>query len=560
MLRRQFLSTSAAALGASALQAAEGDKQPVFFLLYSRYSDYVNIRSNTERILRSIPAIADLRASFPQYKANVTIQMTGAMAEKFDGLDRLNRPEVKLLKERAQTGAVQFGYFGADEPTPRARKRPRTAHAETPAERWEAYLASAEAFLTRYKDPIYGEEMPDVTGGLKRLQELFGSAATVSHYVDYYGGDAPAAHFAKYLSPRSLYWGQLAPDPYRDIHGFGGSVVTVARSAAANKFCSPELYWESGLLRSSDNSLRDLPTYISSGDGPDPLRKTLAGLDRSKVRIIHAEYCGYKRYLATRPDGSLIYPTPLQYAWDNPESPRFPSTVRNFREPSQTLMEYNQDAKFLRYLVEEFFPANPGSRFISPAELVEMATPASQISPDALGEAVAELERHFTANPHYPPDYVEARGQFLSLAEAFGLLCVALASRQRGQAVAALPVKHVYGPLNVTSEMGLNAGEVKVSSILRAAAELAPALTDDTWKPLPANIVPSSLTVDGFRLLPSQLLRLMVAAYRETDSGKTLPIRMCRTRNTVGENYPHNVPLDDVGCVWTFKPAPLKLA
>ncbi|MCX6597118.1 MAG: hypothetical protein NTV70_12210 [Acidobacteria bacterium] len=543
-----------------ALRAAETDKQPVFFLLYSRYSDYVNIRSNTERILRSIPAIADLRASFPEYKANVTVQMTGAMAEKLDGLDRLNRPEVKLLKDRAQSGAVQFGYFGADEPTPRARKRPRTAHAETPAERWEAYLASAEAFLTRYKDPIYGEEMPDVSGGLRRLQELFGTAATVSHYVDYYGGDAPAAHFAKYLAPRSLYWGQLAPDPYRDIHGFGGSVGIVARTAAADKFCSPELYWESGLLRSSDMSLRDLPPYISSGDGPEPLRKVLAGLDRSKVRVIHAEYCGYKRYLSVRPDGSLIFPTPLQYAWDNPESPRFPSTVRNFREPSQTLIEYNQDAKFLRYLVEEFFPANPGSRFISPAELVDMATPASQISVDAFDEAIAEMDRQFTAAPNYPPNFAVARGQYLSLAEVFGLLTSSLAARQAGQKPTSLPVKHVYGPLMVTSEMGLNAGEVKVSSILRVASELAPALGDDTWKSLPSNVVPSSLTVDGVRLLPSQLLRLMVAAYRESDPNKVLPVRMCRTRNTVGENYPHNVPLDDVGCVWTFKPAPLKLA
>ena len=80
--------------------------------------------------------------------------------------------------------------------------------------------------------------------------------------------------------------------------------------------------------------------------------------------------------------------------------------------------------------MEEYLPANPGSRFVSIGDVRKMAaasaTPAS-IGADEVKLLAADIDKRFTQKPLVAPNYAQAGRRYYSLAEAFLILARSLA-------------------------------------------------------------------------------------------------------------------------------------
>jgi hypothetical protein len=100
---------------------------------------------------------------------------------------------------------------------------------------------------------------------------------------------------------------------------------------------------------------------------------------------------------------------------------------------------------------------------------------------------------------------------------------------------------------------------VSVTGIRKAAAELAPKLADTARKAVPSNAVPAWVTVEGVKLNAAQFLGLMTRAFRSASPGEKLRVEPRRSWSIAAEFYPHNLPRQDMGNVWTLRPARLRL-
>ena len=149
---------------------------PVYFFLYTRIDDHVHTQSSEERITRVLANLADFRKRHPQVPIAPVMQFSGAMV---DVLAARNK-ELHLadqVRAALKDGLIELGYHGGNEPT--YRNRPKvTLPKESPGDQlWAARLDAAEKFLTQAKDPFTGALDPKRSGGLKRVQEEFGSPA-----------------------------------------------------------------------------------------------------------------------------------------------------------------------------------------------------------------------------------------------------------------------------------------------------------------------------------------------------------------------------------------------
>jgi hypothetical protein len=162
---------------------------------------------------------------------------------------------------------------------------------------------------------------------------------------------------------------------------------------------------------------------------------------------------------------------------------------------------------------------------------------------------------------NYPPDYGLVDGAYCSVADMFQMVATALGERRRpGALPESVTLQHVYGPLAPTMEDGYSQGAVTVGAMDQAAAAIARTLSDSSWKPLPENIIPSWVNVDGVQLNGAQFLRLMLAAYAAPSSETKIPLRTSHMFSDIATTAPHSRPMTDDGAIWTFKPAPLNLA
>lgn len=160
----------------------------------------------------------------------------------------------------------------------------------------------------------------------------------------------------------------------------------------------------------------------------------------------------------------------------------------------------------------------------------------------------------------YAADFAAAGERYFSNAEMFQLMVRALAARHAsGSWPNSVQLGPIYGPLEMTSENGPNVGTVRVASILAKAAELAPALSDGTWRPLPRNVVPATVTVDGTPLNAGQFLKMMAQVVSGVSQSE-LRVEMNNCFTNMGLIYQAGYRLSsETGSSWTLKPAPLSL-
>jgi hypothetical protein len=417
---------------------------------------------------------------------------------------------------------------------------------------------AVEKFLTEWRDPLTGVAGPGKTGGLKKMQEIFGEAACITGVAPELGGDSETVHILGRYNQKAIAFGIPDPKPEMNIHGFRGSAQEFSREMAPTPETSPELYWQDNILRSSDTSDASIRA-VGAYEGPEALKALLAKMDRSRVRIIHVEIGALRNYLRQAYQLGNLYP-PLKLAYSHPEEARLPAEARV--EEDEIGAAYAKEEALVRWLAEDFFPANRGSRFISSSGLKEMTPPSSgfTLTLDELKAGTKEAVDQWGGVLN-PPPYLRAGGRYLSLAESFQVMADALAELSRtGKLPASVRVAKVYGPISMPSDHGANVGAVSVASIARVCAGLVDWLHDQSWKPIPNNMIPPRVTVEGYDVNAGVFWRLMTRALLADSPDAKVQLKMTHMFSLAGEVFPKTRLIDDQGATWTYKPAPLQLS
>ena len=534
-------------------------QEPVYIVLYSRFYDHSHPFPTEERLHRLLPLLEQLRKQYPQSGISALFQFSGTVSEVLqEGNGGLHL--VDQVKDFAQRGLVEVGYTGEDEPSYLYRPKPKVLEANTPEERWAAKAEAEERFLTDFKNPVTGLPVPGLTGGLKRTEEVFGPVAYASGVVyNVLSGDSAMTHVFRKMNPSAILVGVPKADPTYGSEGFAFSAANFSHYMSPDAFESPELFWEDNVLRLSDSSLADNKPHTT--DEPlDALKPVFQKLDRSRPRVIKLEIASYKRYLNKRADGSILY-DPLQWMYYHPDEPKMPVNMKPLVPQGDVDAGYRNEEAVLKWLLEEFLPANPGSRFVSVHELAGMVEPhPSEVSASDLKLLASDLESRFVELPMTAPDFGKAGNTYFTLSESFHLLAQALAKAQTsGSLPKSVPFGTVSGPLLVPDDMGATTGSVLVGDVMKKAEELAPRLAKTGWTQVPEDAVPYAVTIGTLKLNASQMLRLMAQAYLDPTPSRILKVNAVTLSNRSGFMFPHNAAMPDQTNEWAFKPAPLRL-
>jgi hypothetical protein len=536
----------------TAASAADAPKQPILILLYSRYYDHSHPHPLSERLFRTFRLLDQLRAQYPKQSITPLLQFSGAVSQILAEQDPTQH-EVQQLRDAAKKGLIDIGYTGEEEPSYLYRPRADLIMADTEEKRWTAFEEAAEHFLNDFKDPVTGKPVDGLTGGLKHMQEVLGEASYISGLSVPVSGDSATIHALRKLNQTAVLTGVPVADLRRNIEGYGRSAELVAKTLSPDAATSPEVWWENGRLRISDVSLTDNKPH-STDEPPKALGEAFAKLDRTRPRVIKLEMATYTRYLAKRTDGTVKY-DPMEWLYFHPDEPVMPMTLKALVDQGQVEDGYQNEEAVMKWLIEDFLPKNPGSRFISVHELKAMTqdTLHTEVTSDELGAAASDIVTRFKSLPMQCPDFAKAGDRYFSIAEAFGLLANALAGTK--------PVRsaQMYGPLVIPNAMGPAAGTLSAAAVVEAAARIAPRLQSDSWKLVPDDAVPNEIQVGELKVVPVQFLKLMAEAYLDPSRDHMIKLNSIAPLSSLTYNYPKNGLLLDQGNTWTLKPAPLRL-
>ncbi len=530
-------------------------KQPVLIYLFSRMTDHVNLDLTENRLRRVLPEVETYRKAHPEYSVSATIFLSGSVSQAL--AERNSKTGIKdFVADYAQRGVIELGYDGADEPTYKTRPWPDTSKVKTSEERWVLRQAAADKVLTEGRDPLTGTPKPGTSGGLKKMQEVFGDAACIAGVAPKMGEDVELVHNLRQYNKTALMTGIPYANPAH-IPGYRGSAGEFSREISPLANSSPELFWQDDVLRASETSESAMKP-VNGYEGVDALQSVLNKIDRAKLRIVHVELDSDQNYLKSdfvKGDG---YPT-LKYAYEHVDAPQIP--IQQFRPFPEVQAAHAKEETLLKWLFSDYFPANPKSRFISNAALRQMSAPSYgySVSVPKLQASMKELLRLWGSNTVLP-FYAEVDGHFLSLANAFQVSADALAELDRtGKLPETVQVVKSYGPIYAPLDHGPNVGEVTVATVAHASRDISKQLHNDAWAPVPANSIPSWIQVGNAKVNSAQFLRLMAEAMVNPTPKAKLDVRMMQMFSATIMAYPEERPREDIGNLWTVKPAPLRL-
>lgn len=571
--------TAQAPSAPAANQAASA--QPVYFYLYSKITDHVNIDITEARLRRLLPMIEQYRKENPQAHVSATIFFTGAVSQAL--VDQNKKTHIKdfVLKYK-KMGVIEIGYDGTDEPTYEHRPLIDDSIEQKPfQERWLERASLDEKFLIEARDPLTGDPRPGVVGGLKEMQQVFGPAACISgasvgekliaplineehpdrsmpYPTKAEVGDWELAPVLRRYNTDAILSGLSASN--RDyLPGYGTSVAEIGRIVSPERDTAPELFWADNVLRFSEAGGGGSRLVLLNG-GLDAIKNATTKLDRSRIHIFHVELDNENDYLSSDFAKGKIFTPALAYAYAHPDKPQLPADAR--RSPADVDGTHAKEDETLKWLITEYVPASAGNRIVSNSDLRRM-TPASFGFTVTTEDLRAALKKVFAdlGSANYLPPYFQVGGRYLSVAETFQVLTDALAEMNRtGKLPEKVHVDRVYGPLGMAMGHGPNIGDVKFASITKTCADMDARLHDDSGYPMPKNTIPPMLTVDGIKMNAAQFLRLMAQALQDPSPEKTLQVRMDYMLTGAAQVFPKARNLEDVGATWTFKPAPLNQA
>ena len=588
-----LLAGAAAAKGFAAPQAPaqstpDAANEPVFIYLYARVTDHVNLDITEDRLRRLLPMIEKYRKEHPGAHVSATILFSGAVSQALAG--RNAQTHIKdFVLDFGRRGVVEFGYDGADEPTYENRPLLDFSNAKSTDDRWIVRESLAEKVLTEARDPLTGAPQAGKAGGLKEMQEVFGKAACVTgvplqfrktemvppphvRSIPPPGAPSPAmpATTPRVLAPEigsdsetvrqirqydnpAIMFGLPDTNPAQ-FGGFRAAEEMFSNILSPQPETSPELYWQDNVLRSSEAS-GGIVRIVHSSDGPAAMKTMLGKAERSKIHIIHVELGSEQDYV--QPAVSKDPDYALSYVYSHVDHPQLPADAR--RPAADVDAAYAKEHELLDWLVTDFFPANPGSRFISSTDMEQMAEPSTgfTISVGDLRSVLTERVKdwgHGTALTAL----IEVDHHYLSMADLYQVMTDALAEFSRtGKFPESVRVIQVYGPLFTYTGHGPNVGEVSVADLLHYCEGVAVKLHDGAATPVPKNVIPTSAIIHGVGVTSSQITRLMAEAMINPSAQEKLQVKMTYTLSGLGVVSPKSRPPDEMGGTWTLKPAVL---
>jgi hypothetical protein len=569
--------------------ARAADQQPVYVYLFARVSDHVNVDMTEDRLRHVLPEVDRYRQLHPEAHASAVILFSGAVSKALEA--RNGRTHiVDFVKDYVRRGVIEVGYDGTDEPTYDNRPLLQINLQQSPEERWKLRQTISDQFLTEARDPLTGAPASG-TGGLKATQEVFGAVASLKGLepaVEAYrpakkarpapgglgapvagvsfkpalgifrevGGDTEALQMLrKYNAGSLVMFGIPAVNPF-EMPGYGTMIANFGERMSPAPETAPELYWQDYVLRVSEAAppVRGVVALY----GIDPMKGVLDKAKRSTVNVVQVELGGLDNYL--QPEFAKNAPNaPLDYAYDHPQSPKLPADA--LRPSAETNAGWAKEDALLKWLTEDYFRNNSGSRFVSSGDLSKIAAPSTgfSVSTASLRSELAKVMQK-VGRDTYLFDYLRVDGEYLSMAELFQVLTDELAEFHRtGTLPQSVKAVKVYGPFRLVTGHGPNTGEVTAGDLERICAEVAPALHDTTGTGVPKNSVPPLVKINGLDLNPAQLIRLMVLALDNPAPETKLPVRMSYMLGEAAHGLPRTRLLFDCGFLWTLKPARLAL-
>ncbi|RME81757.1 MAG: hypothetical protein D6775_12765, partial [Caldilineae bacterium] len=530
---------------------ATASEQPLYFFLFTHTEDPFNYELSEERYVRFVPEVEERAATHPDAHLTWTIMFQGSDAQVV--ADR--NPQtgvVDLLRAANQAGVVEFGYHAHHDPT--YLNRPQTGFSNDSS--WEELVNGMVDWLGCVKDVTRGGCIAPTGGGISAVLDNFGpvqavSGAFLQSDVAYEGGPTSYA-VTKFLPDRLVGFGYPDHGPFASDQKRAAVAALMERLTPTTE-TSSTVFWADNVIKMTGGSPIDGTRGIDPLRGPRYAQGMLAGLDRSRPNVVLTGLAS--KYLYTK---QLPQNSPTIYGYAHPDSPQLPPELLN--SPAEKERFYQQSLDTLDYLLDEVLPANPGSRFIDSADLVQMVAPPPywSLSPGQ----IAALAHWALANwTDRPPDWVSDGTDYYSLRDLFTLLVLALAQgdvRASGEKIS-LPT--AYGPLEAADA----AGEITLSrqAIVALATQLAPDFAPEPgWQVTPrAMIQPVYATAAG-RITAAQLSYGMAAVYAADYAGT--PVASVTLPATQAMPVTYDL-LRQIGCLatctgtaWSFKPARLQ--
>jgi hypothetical protein len=565
-------------------------QQVVYIYLNARLLDQVNIEMTEDRLRRLLPEIEKFRKAHPEAHVSAVLFFSGASS---DALAQRNGKThiVDMVKAAIQHGSVEAGYDGSSEPTYDTRPMLDFATAKSVGDRWEVRAKAAEEILTEARNPVTGAPLPGKTGGLARMQEVFGAATCITGVaprvsvapavktgpgsippkvptpqtplpmiVPELGGDSETLSVLRRLNTTAVMYG-LAEDNPASLPGYGGALQGFGAAVSPIPTTAPEIYWQDNVLRTSEesNPSEAAEERDHGYDGLDGLKDDFKNLNRAKIHVVHVELADDRYYLKHEFAKESEYP--LQYAYAHVDKPKLPA--EQLLGTKEVDAWYAKEEAALQWLTGEWLPANPGSRFVSNADLKSMTEPSTgfSISVAALQADLKDQLEQWTKST-YPPTYFHGGGHYLSLADLFQVLTDALGTLDRtGKLPESVTVAPVYGPVYTVTGHGPNVGEVSVASITHFCAGLMDTLHDTKGgSPIPNNTIPNEVKVDNVGMNAAQFLLLMLKALEAPPGDQKIGVKMNYMFPGQAQLMPKTRIMGEMGAMWTVKPAPLSNA
>lgn len=586
MKRIYYVSALAGILSAGYITAAPAS-QPVYIYLYARISDHVNLEMTEDRLRHILPMTQKYNQMHPEAHLRATILFSGAVSKALQ--ERNAKTHIlDFVKDYLHKGVIEAGYDGTDEPTYEHRPTLVFTDNQSPDECWRLRQKIATETLAEARDPLTGAPAAG-DGGLKKMQAVFGPAAcmkgldlalktdrahgryfpkgsvpgpipggvtTVSGIFTEVGGDEETLQALRPYNPHAIIFGIPAANPAM-LPGFREAVVHFGDVMSPIPETAPEIYWQDDVLRISEASRNVQP--VKAFMGAEPFKALLKQVGRSTFHVIQLELGAQDAYL--QPAFAKTAPNaPLKYAYDHPQNANLPS--EDLLPPADIIAAWAKEDELLRWLSDEYFPANAGSRVVDSTDLMKMAGAStgftvSTASLQAQLIALMNVWHHDT----FTPSYLKVDGHYLSLGEWFQVMADELAEFHRtGKLPRSVKAAKVRGPVYLSSGHGPNVGEMKLQDLAALCSDMDGPLHDDSSKEIPKNAIPSVLTVNGAKVNPAQMLRMMAQALADLTPQKVIPIKMTYTLADLGGALPKSRPMGYAGFVWTLKPAPLQPA
>ena len=550
-----------------ALSQSSAAGLPVLVFVRMRATDAINIGMTENRLRRSLQMLEALKKQYPSTPVKATIYVNGAVSEVL--AQRNPQTGVRdLLLNSAKAGLVEIGYDGTNEPRSSEQPLVDYRNVNTPKEDYLARQAVAERVLGEGRDPITGKLVPDADGGLKKMQQVFGEAASIwgaqvqvkdvaTGTMPDWGSDAEMVQQIGLMNSRGTLPGVLEDVPHFDFF-YDDWIPAYSKNLSATADTSPEVYWQENRLRISERSDKS-SKVVNAWDGPDGLKDYLEKLNRAKIRIVVLEIGGEKGYLRPAYRDELIYP-PFKYAEKHPGAPRLPEEA--FAKEEDVAASFQKEKDALGYVLDSFLSRNKGSRLVASRDLVNMTSPCVgyRVGMASLLQALADLDRSW-GDATSLPKYVQVDSRYLSLAQTFQVVADSLVERRRtGKRPESVEVLNVYGPIDMPSGTGAIQTEVTAKDVALAAVYIVPPLHEQIWSPLPRNAVPGQVQVDKVTVNGAQYLRLMIEALLLEDPQAKLTVRPTGMIWAPEAVAFRTRPVAEMGTIWTIKPAPLNLA